>query len=338
MGTDRALAADLAIAPDIDLEFATEDEAATWFAGIIGQGATTLPIHGAHTGEELPLRITIGGGVSFGAVARVIEPSAAGALCSVQPRADLREFILRYSLSRRSGRVADAGMAGRAVRFDTCLHARFRSFQHLVTEFVTNISSGGMFIRTDDRLPVGSRITVDVTFPDGAEHAVGAEVVRIQHAEGKNPAGLGVRFLDSAAFQASLEGLLQSYLTRKPRVLLVDDDSFFLRVLADGLLTRGLEVVTAGSGLRASHLITDLLYELDMVVLDLNMPRLDGRALLERLRRMGTEMDLQLVVVSAEPEEKLRALVGVNGADAALSKGLGVNALLDRIQAIARRI
>ena len=164
-------------------------------------------------------------------------------------------------------------------------------------------------------------------------------MVRIQlPGEEPGPAGVGVRFLDAEAFQASLEQLLEAYLARKPRVLVVDDDSFFLRVLADGLLARGLEVVTASSSLRASHLLTDLLYELDLVVLDLNMPRLDGRALLERLRRLGKEMDLQLVVVSAEPEEKLRELVGVNGADAALNKGLGIPTLIDKIQELARRV
>lgn len=324
-----------------ELRFESLAEAARWFSRLTAEGAVEVGLPGAREGDELWLRLEVSGEGTFGAHARVLSADGAGrARCSVRPRADFQELLARHALRRRSGRIAPADPRREHPRFDTCLKARFRSFQQLISEYVFNLSAGGMFLRCAEPPAVGTALDVEVTFPDGARHQVCAEVVWRVEADPESPErapGAGVRFLEPGPFQLALEQLLTGYLARSPRVLLVDDDPFFLRVLADGLLARGMEVATAENGLRASHLISELLYDLDLVVLDLEMPFLDGRALLERLRRLGCEMDLRVVLVSAADPEELAALVGPEGADAAFPKSLGVPEVLEKLVGLTRR-
>jgi uncharacterized protein (TIGR02266 family) len=303
-----------------------------------------IPAEGVRPGEEIWLRLKVTGEGEFAAQAKVLEVNGHLARCTLSPRADFRELIARYALQRRAGRtepIIDSEKRRQHPRFSTLLKARFRSYQHLVSEYVTNISEGGMFIRTNVPPPLGSKIMVEVTLPAGDVHEVPAEVVWRVGPEQKSDAlqpGIGVRFADSTRFHSALESLLNDYLARKPRVLLVDDDPFFLRVLADVLMARSIEVATASSGQKALHLLADLLYELDLVVLDLNMPKIDGHALMERLRRLGHEMDVKIAIVSAASEMGLAMLVGPEKADLAVSKSLGVDEVADRLLAALRRV
>jgi uncharacterized protein (TIGR02266 family) len=321
------------------LSFPSLSEVARWFAqASLGQGLW-LPFQDAKPGERLAWRLQGEGAGVFGAQARVeeVDPISARARCTITPRADLSELLARHALERRAGRQSQPGSLRSQARFTTCLKARFRSFQQLVTEYVANISAGGMFLRTPTPPPVGTELAVQVSFPDGEVQEVLTQVVWRVEPDPSRPErlpGVGVRFLEEGPFHAALDQLLATYLRRRPRVLLVDDDPFFLRVLADALLGRGLEVATAENGLRASHLISKLLYDLDLVVLDLAMPRLDGRALLERLRRLGGERDLRIALVSASSDEVLAALVGPHGADDAIPKGEGLPRIVDRLVAL----
>ncbi len=67
----------------------------------------------------------------------------------------------------------------------------------------------------------------------------------------------------------------------EPKILVVDDDPDIITVLQDRLEAQGYEILTAGDGLRALELI-----EQDpprLMLLDLEMPRLNGLELLKRL-------------------------------------------------------
>ena len=76
---------------------------------------------------------------------------------------------------------------------------------------------------------------------------------------------------------------------RKVRVMVVDDDAL-VREAASGMLeAQGHRVITAGGGYEALGLLEDG-FECEVVVLDLNMPNLDGLATLKRLRRLKPEL------------------------------------------------
>jgi DNA-binding NtrC family response regulator len=66
------------------------------------------------------------------------------------------------------------------------------------------------------------------------------------------------------------------------RVLLIDDERIFVESLTKVLRRRGMEVLAAHDGLAALELLTTA--EVDVIVLDLRMPGMDGLATLEEIR------------------------------------------------------
>lgn len=86
-------------------------------------------------------------------------------------------------------------------------------------------------------------------------------------------------------------------------VLVVDDDAA-TRILLETLLDRaGLTVQMASDGEEALAVLASC--EVDAIVMDLFMPRLNGRDLLERLTREREELLPRVIVLSAAPESLL---------------------------------
>ncbi len=69
-----------------------------------------------------------------------------------------------------------------------------------------------------------------------------------------------------------------------PTVLLVDDEAAFVDVLSRRLTMRGFEVIQATSGVEALELL-DSVPNIEVAVLDLKMPGLDGLATLDRIKQ-----------------------------------------------------
>jgi two-component system, OmpR family, KDP operon response regulator KdpE len=116
------------------------------------------------------------------------------------------------------------------------------------------------------------------------------------------------------------------------RVLLVDDDATLRRTLQIGLRAADHEVLIAADGRTALEAVRD--DRPDLVVLDLGLPDLSGVEVLRRLRSWST---VPVVVLSARAEssEKVQALD--LGADDYVTKPFGMEELLARIRASARR-
>ena len=116
------------------------------------------------------------------------------------------------------------------------------------------------------------------------------------------------------------------------RVLVVDDDET-IRAVVRALVERAggdaIDAPTGEDGLRA-------LYERrpDVVVLDIDLPGIDGWQVLERVRQLT---DVPVVMLSGHGDEleKVRALQG--GADDYVTKPFGAQELLARLQANIRR-
>ena len=81
------------------------------------------------------------------------------------------------------------------------------------------------------------------------------------------------------------------------RILLVDDDPFFLQVYGEFLRSRAFEVETATSGEQALRVFAPGRFQL--VVVDLIMPGLSGLELIERLRNLNPVQDI-IVVTGSE--------------------------------------
>lgn len=115
-------------------------------------------------------------------------------------------------------------------------------------------------------------------------------------------------------------------------VLVVDDEESLRDFVRRNLERRGFKVFTAANGLEALAIFERETVE--MVILDVMMPSMDG---LETIRRIRQTSTVPVVVLSAlgEEQDKIQALN--LGADDYLTKPFGVGELLARVEAVKRR-
>jgi class 3 adenylate cyclase/CheY-like chemotaxis protein len=121
--------------------------------------------------------------------------------------------------------------------------------------------------------------------------------------------------------------------TQKSTVLVVDDQPPNVRLLEAILAPRGYDVRTAGSGEEALRLIAE--DDIDLVLLDIVMPGLDGYQVCRRIREQVDTAYLPVVMVTASgDEQKVKALEA--GADDFLTKPVNQSELLARVASLAR--
>ena len=102
-------------------------------------------------------------------------------------------------------------------------------------------------------------------------------------------------------------------------IILVVDDSVVTRHLLRHVLTgNGHSVVTATDGRHALERLSTTEY--DLVVSDLDMPEMDGLALLKYLRASDRYRDLPIIMLTASGMDKDRAMASVEGASGFLTK------------------
>lgn len=119
----------------------------------------------------------------------------------------------------------------------------------------------------------------------------------------------------------------------KSKVLLVDDESAITLNLAPFLERAGFAVAVAADGMEALRQVEA--FSPHLIVLDILMPRLDGRAVLRRLRQNDDWTPVILLTQVGEAVERAMALE--EGADDYLNKPFDPHELVARIRAVLRR-
>jgi two-component system KDP operon response regulator KdpE len=117
------------------------------------------------------------------------------------------------------------------------------------------------------------------------------------------------------------------------RVLVVDDDAQMLRAIRTALTARGYDVLTASNGESALALAAE--EHLDLLLLDLRLPGIQGHEVIRRLRAWS-EVPVIVLSVQESQEEKVEALDA--GADDYITKPFGMKELLARMRAVRRRV
>ncbi len=120
-------------------------------------------------------------------------------------------------------------------------------------------------------------------------------------------------------------------MTKRPRILVVDDEAAIRRFLKTGLGSEGYDIVEAETGAAAIDLAVK--EKPDLVILDLGLPDQDGIEVLQQLRRTSL---VPVVVLSVRNDEKGKVAALDLGADDYVTKPFGMSELIARVRAALR--
>ena len=115
-------------------------------------------------------------------------------------------------------------------------------------------------------------------------------------------------------------------------ILVVDDEVRMRRVVRDYLQIKGYAVLQAGDGVEALELLSRR--RVDLVLLDVMMPRMDGFETCRRIRQTSAVPVIMLTARSEEEDELQGFQLGV---DEYIAKPFSLKVLLARIEAVLRR-
>ena len=116
-------------------------------------------------------------------------------------------------------------------------------------------------------------------------------------------------------------------------ILIVDDEPRMRRFVRMNLELEGLEVSEASNGLEAIRKVRETMP--DLVLLDVEMPQLDGFETLEEIRRTSP-VPVIMLTVRSEEDERIKGLD--LGADDYVTKPFSARELVSRINAVLRRV
>ena len=118
-------------------------------------------------------------------------------------------------------------------------------------------------------------------------------------------------------------------------VLLVDDEDSLRKVMKDLLAREGYAVVEARNGVEALDQVDR--HAPDVVVLDLNLPDMDGYSVLSQLRSRPATRKTPVIVLTAKGDEDNEVRVFELGADDFLTKPFRAKALSKRLEVVLAR-
>ncbi|MEN0641895.1 response regulator transcription factor [Alkalicoccobacillus gibsonii] len=115
-------------------------------------------------------------------------------------------------------------------------------------------------------------------------------------------------------------------------ILIVDDDQEIARLVSISLKNEGYTTTLAGNGIEALQKMQEK--DIDLVVLDVMMPEMDG---LEFCQTVRQDHDLPILMISAKSEDMDRITGIMTGADDYLIKPFNILELVVRVKALLRR-
>ena len=121
-------------------------------------------------------------------------------------------------------------------------------------------------------------------------------------------------------------------MAKKIKILVADDEPNVRMFIRANLLARGFEVYLAKDGVETLE-VAELILP-DVIVLDINMPRIDG---IEACRRLREWANMPIIILSVRGDEKDKVKALDEGADDYITKPFGVEELLARIRVALRR-
>ncbi|KKR54679.1 MAG: hypothetical protein A2079_07340 [Geobacteraceae bacterium GWC2_48_7] len=123
-------------------------------------------------------------------------------------------------------------------------------------------------------------------------------------------------------------------MNQKPTVLLVEDDLILVEVLQDKLSSSGFKVLIAKNGLKG--LKKAMTEEVDLILLDLIMPRMEGMTMLRHLRE-DEHLDTPVIVLTnLGSDEDAKGAMDLGAKDFLIKADHGLDDVVDRIKKILK--
>jgi two-component system chemotaxis response regulator CheY len=115
------------------------------------------------------------------------------------------------------------------------------------------------------------------------------------------------------------------------KILIVDDDTITRKFISFILRSSGFEVVTARDGIEALEMLA--LFDVDLMITDLNMPKMDGVELISCVRKSTGNDNLPIIMLTTEGDAETRKTAMEAGATEYMVKPVSGEQLSSKIWA-----
>ena len=119
------------------------------------------------------------------------------------------------------------------------------------------------------------------------------------------------------------------------KVLVVDDSETIRQHVAEALTRAGFHVFEAGDGQAGLQRVAQ--HEFSLIILDVNMPLLNGLEMLERLKQDPQSADIPVLMLTTEAQRSMIERARRNGAKAWLIKPIKVESLLSTVSKVLQQ-
>jgi uncharacterized protein (TIGR02266 family) len=250
--------------------------------------------------------------------------------------------------------ASDEQQGGRTgPRVEATFRVSYESIDQLLVAYSSDLSKGGMFLATEQFLPINAVIRVNLDLGEGsAEIPIICRVVYVRDHAGARavgkPCGMGIEFLD---LSAECLQLIEAYIAerisdgdaplaappaRRLSVIIVDDDHGCRTLAAAPFRHRGDYVRLAPDGFDA---LAQCLKETpDVIVSDVHMPRMDGWQLLRLCRARPTLSSVPFLFLTTLGGEAERLRGYQLGVDDYIAKPFRAKELQARVDRIVSRV
>jgi uncharacterized protein (TIGR02266 family) len=238
-----------------------------------------------------------------------------------------------------------------SARVESVFRVRYATLDQLVVAYSADLSKGGMFLASDQLLPVNSTLRLLLELPGhGGELSVSCRVVYLRDAvtaerTGK-AAGMGIQFLDLGEEALAHVGRFiaeQGVESAGPRssrkplsLLVVDDDLSSREAAAKPFRDRGDTVQAVSDGVDA--LAACLKAQPDIILSDVQMPRMDGWQLVRIVRSRPQLVHVPMLFLTRLKGEDERLKAYQLGVDDFVPKPYRPEELIARVDRVVARM
>lgn len=216
--------------------------------------------------------------------------------------------------------------------------------EELYRDYTHNLSSGGAFVHTDRSFDVGDSVQLQLSFPRLLAPVCLSGIVRWVRTVSDNDNGVGIEFVDfDEAARDALDVILNHIRDRDPeyvepsmRVLLVEDNPHVARLIRDGLESgrysdTAFDLTGACNGADALKLL--FADHFDVMVIDVNLPVVDGPTVIRKIRLEPRYLELPIIAVSAGGKDAEHEALAA-GANFFLEKPMRLREIIDTMKTL----